>query len=117
MFRTSICQKKTKARKVLELVNPSVPDEENAPDGFTVAPEKPTEEPGLGGSSRIALYAGLAFFAAFTLFAVFAPISGGAIASGVISPEGRRQVVQHLEGGIIDLQDQTPFKVVTEAAG
>ncbi len=30
-----------------------------------------------------------------------APLAGAAIASGVISPEGSRQTVQHLEGGII----------------
>ena len=31
-----------------------------------------------------------------------APIAGGAIAPGRISPEGSRRTVQHLEGGIID---------------
>ena len=76
--------------------------------------EKPTEQPGLGGSSKIALYVGLAFFAAFTLFAAFAPISGGAVASGVISPEGRRKTVQHLEGGIIDRIMVREGDVVTE---
>ncbi len=30
-----------------------------------------------------------------------APLSGAAIATGVVSPEGSRQTVQHLEGGII----------------
>ena len=70
--------------------------------GVRAAPEKPTDQPGLGGSTKIALYVGMAFFAAFAAFATLAPISGGAIASGVISPEGRRKVVQHLEGGIID---------------
>jgi len=85
---------------VLEFGDPKSIDESEV--GLKVAPEKPTEKPGLGGSSRIALYVGLAFFGAFALFATLAPISGGAIASGVISPEGRRQTVQHLEGGIID---------------
>ena len=75
---------------------------DNDANDIRVEPEKPTENPGLGGSTKIALYVGLTFFAAFALFAAFAPISGGAIASGVISPEGRRKVVQHLEGGIID---------------
>ena len=45
---------------------------------------------------------GSPFLRPLPVFAAFAPISGGAIASGVISPEGRRKVVQHLEGGIID---------------
>lgn len=77
-------------------------DEDGKDKTPTVEPEKPTDSPGLGGSSRVALYVAFAFFAAFSLFATFAPISGGAIASGVISPEGRRKTVQHLEGGIID---------------
>ena len=29
------------------------------------------------------------------------PLAGGAIAPGVISPDGDRKTVQHLEGGII----------------
>ncbi|MEO1643393.1 MAG: HlyD family type I secretion periplasmic adaptor subunit [Pseudomonadota bacterium] len=66
-----------------------------------VPPEEPTERPGLGGASKWALYATFAFFAAFFLFAAFAPISGGALAPGIISPEGSRKVVQHFEGGII----------------
>src|SRR5688500_4824025 len=31
----------------------------------------------------------------------FVPLAGGAIAPGVISPDGDRKTVQHLEGGII----------------
>jgi HlyD family secretion protein len=34
-------------------------------------------------------------------WAAVAPLAGAAIAPGVISPEGSRQTVQHLEGGII----------------
>ena len=34
-------------------------------------------------------------------WAAMAPLAGAAIAPGVISPEGSRQTVQHLEGGII----------------
>ena len=41
------------------------------------------------------------FFVAFGIWAVTAPISGAAIASGVIGPEDSRRIVQHLEGGII----------------
>ena len=43
----------------------------------------------------------LAIFAAGGVWAALAPLAGAAIAPGVISPEGRRQTVQHLEGGII----------------
>lgn len=59
------------------------------------------EEPGLGGAMKLAIYGGVGFFLAFILFAAFAPISGGALATGVISPDGSRRTVQHLEGGII----------------
>lgn len=43
----------------------------------------------------------VAFFAVGGGWAATAPLSGAAIASGVIGPEGSRQRVQHLEGGII----------------
>ncbi|MEM9751275.1 MAG: HlyD family type I secretion periplasmic adaptor subunit [Pseudomonadota bacterium] len=42
-----------------------------------------------------------AFFGIFGAWATFAPLAGGAIASGVISPLGSRKTIQHLEGGII----------------
>ena len=49
---------------------------------------------------------GAAIVAAFFVFgggwAATAPLSGAAIAPGVISPEGSRRRVQHLEGGIVD---------------
>jgi HlyD family secretion protein len=37
----------------------------------------------------------------FCLWAAAAPLAGAAIAPGVISPDGSRRTVQHLEGGII----------------
>jgi HlyD family secretion protein len=37
----------------------------------------------------------------FALWATAAPLAGAAIAPGVISPDGSRRTVQHLEGGII----------------
>ena len=37
----------------------------------------------------------------FGLWAAAAPLAGAAIAPGVISPDGSRRIVQHLEGGII----------------
>ncbi len=36
-----------------------------------------------------------------TIWASMAPLSGAAIAAGVVSPDGQRRTVQHLEGGII----------------
>jgi HlyD family secretion protein len=47
-----------------------------------------------------ALVIGL-FFGGFGLWAAGAPLAGAAIAPGVISPDGSRRTVQHLEGGII----------------
>jgi membrane fusion protein, type I secretion system len=43
----------------------------------------------------------LTFFAGFGAFTALAPLSGAAIAPGVVSPDGNRKTVQHLEGGII----------------
>jgi HlyD family secretion protein len=49
---------------------------------------------------------GAAILTAFFVFGggwtATAPLSGAAIAPGVVSPEGSRRRVQHLEGGIID---------------
>jgi len=41
------------------------------------------------------------FLAAFVGWGAFVPLAGGAIAPGIISPDGERKTVQHLEGGII----------------
>lgn len=41
------------------------------------------------------------FVFGFGLWAALAPLAGGAVASGIISPNSSRRVVQHLEGGII----------------
>ena len=43
----------------------------------------------------------LLFFAGFGGWAATAELSSAAIATGVISPDGNRRTVQHLEGGII----------------
>lgn len=37
----------------------------------------------------------------FILWGALAPLAGGAVAAGTISPDGSRRTVQHLEGGII----------------
>jgi HlyD family secretion protein/epimerase transport system membrane fusion protein len=41
------------------------------------------------------------FMGGFTLWGLTAKLAGGAIAPGIISPDGSRRTVQHLEGGII----------------
>jgi len=41
------------------------------------------------------------FVGTFGAWAGLAPLAGGAVAQGVISPEGSSRIVQHLEGGIL----------------
>lgn len=59
----------------------------------------------LSSSVRGPIWLGTLLLALFVLgfcaWGFLAPISGGAVAPGIISPEGNRRVVQHLEGGII----------------
>jgi HlyD family secretion protein/epimerase transport system membrane fusion protein len=52
--------------------------------------------------ARTGLLIGIAFVAVFGGWALCAPLAGGAVAPGVISPDGSRKTVQHLEGGIIN---------------
>lgn len=55
----------------------------------------------LGGPVRsAAIIIGL-FFGVFGAWAAFAPLAGGALALGIVSPEGSRRTIQHLEGGIV----------------
>lgn len=41
------------------------------------------------------------FFGGLGTWSAYAPLSGAAVAPGVISPDGERRAVQHLEGGIV----------------
>src|SRR5262245_60198307 len=41
------------------------------------------------------------FLASFGFWSCFVLLDGGAIAPGVVSPDGNKKTVQHLEGGII----------------
>src|SRR5690606_17738554 len=43
----------------------------------------------------------LIFFGGFGAWAAIAPLAGAAIAPGVVSPDGSRKTVEHLEGGIV----------------
>ena len=43
----------------------------------------------------------LAVFGGVGMWAVWAPIEGAAIGSGVVQADGNRKSVQHLEGGIV----------------
>jgi HlyD family secretion protein len=64
-----------------------------------------TERAGLRASVRRPMFAGMAVLillvGSFGIWGATAPLAGGAVASGVISPDGNRRTVQHLEGGII----------------
>ncbi|MEM9169515.1 MAG: HlyD family type I secretion periplasmic adaptor subunit, partial [Pseudomonadota bacterium] len=53
------------------------------------------------GVFRIGTVVSIGFFGVFGGWAALAPLSSAAIAPGVVSPEGSRRVVQHLEGGIV----------------
>ena len=68
-----------------------------------VPPAAPQAE--LPRNPRPAIFAGLLVLAVVVLgiggWSTFAPLASGAVAPGVVVFEGRRQSVQHLEGGII----------------
>ncbi len=51
--------------------------------------------------ARTSLAIALLFLGGFGVWAAYAPLSSAAIAPGVVSPDSRRQTVQHLEGGIV----------------
>lgn len=53
------------------------------------------------GTRRLGYGVLLAFFGGLGAWAATAPLSGAAVAPGVVSPEGYRKTVQHLEGGIL----------------
>jgi HlyD family type I secretion membrane fusion protein len=53
------------------------------------------------GPRRLGLVAAGVFAAALVGWSVLAPLASAALAPGVISPDGYRKTVQHLEGGII----------------
>jgi HlyD family secretion protein len=76
-----------------------------------VEPSVPGRAPLMGDvaalrlSTRAPLRAGIAivtfFLGGFLLWGLTVPIAGGAVAPGIISPDGNRRTIQHLEGGII----------------
>lgn len=53
------------------------------------------------GPQRMGFVTGAVFFGLFGLWAWFAPLSSAALSPGVVSPDGSRRTVQHLEGGIV----------------
>jgi|APTNR8051073442_1049403.scaffolds.fasta_scaffold03139_6 HlyD family type I secretion membrane fusion protein len=79
--------------------------ESSLPQVYTTPVEAVPPAPPLGGelksNARIGILVVILFFVVGGVWAANAPLSGAAIAPGIVSPEGSRQVVQHLEGGII----------------
>lgn len=69
------------------------------------APARGAPEQGLKAALRGPVLFGIAvvlvFFAGLGGWAAIAPLASAAIAPGVVSPDGSRRTVQHLEGGII----------------
>lgn len=72
--------------------------------GAPAAPQEPAA-PSLMSSMRAPVLLGGAIVVAFFLvlggWAGVAPLSAGAVAPGIVSPDSNRKVIQHLEGGII----------------
>ncbi|CDX39611.1 conserved membrane hypothetical protein [Mesorhizobium plurifarium] len=75
------------------------------PFGAVAASQKTGNAKSLAEITRFPRRLGIMAVAVFVLvlggWSVFAPLASAALAPGVISPDGHRQTVQHLEGGII----------------
>jgi HlyD family secretion protein/epimerase transport system membrane fusion protein len=56
----------------------------------------------LGGSARRANFAIIGLVLGFVVWGAVWPLTSAIIASGVVSPEGSRKTIQHLEGGIVE---------------
>lgn len=67
-----------------------------APDTTLEAPEEYVRRP-----TRLGFLVLFLFFVVLGGWSYTAPLAGGAVATGVVSPEGSVRTVQHLEGGII----------------
>ncbi|TVR83168.1 MAG: HlyD family type I secretion periplasmic adaptor subunit [Rhodospirillales bacterium] len=80
--------------------NGRTPDQSRPRPAPALAPVPPLRRD-LRTVGRIGLAVVLVFFGLGGGWAATAPLSGATIATGVVSPEGSRRTVQHLEGGII----------------
>src|SRR5512147_1802491 len=65
-------------------------------------PPVPSLKQELRGTTWLGMAIIVLFFGVFGGWAATAPLSGAVIANGVVSPEGSRRTIQHLEGGIIN---------------
>ena len=71
------------------------------PSGLLLGEAADRAGPATARPMRVAMIALAAFALTFILWGSLAPLSKAAIAPGLVQVEGRRRVVQHLEGGII----------------
>ena len=71
------------------------------PPGAPGGREQPPLRWAIRGPVRLGWTVIALFAAGFGSWAVLAPLASGAVAPGIISPDGNRRVVQHLEGGVI----------------
>ena len=67
----------------------------------TVLPDVPKLSESLAQPKRTGYVVIGVFLLGFCLWAATAPLAGGAVATGVVSPTGDRKTIQHLEGGIV----------------
>lgn len=73
----------------------------NLPDILREPPEPTSLKRAIRGPARLGWGIIFAFAAGFGTWAATVPLASGAVAPGIISPDGSRRVVQHLEGGLI----------------
>ena len=78
------------------LPKPKPPEKSDVKTGWARAVPTGTGAIALFGFATIALFAG-----GFGVWAATAPLSGAAIASGVVAAAGQNVAIQHLEGGIV----------------
>lgn len=66
----------------------------------------PAPLPCLSRSLRMPVLAGtticVAFFGGFAAWSALVPLASAALGPGIVSPDGNRRAVQHLEGGIVE---------------
>lgn len=89
------------ADTVAATASPHTPVVASAAVTGTAPPPAPPLRHELRGPLIAGLLVIVAFFVIGGLWAGTTPVGGAVIAAGVISPEGSRRTVQHLEGGII----------------